>query len=322
MATPAPAYNFASIPSVPKDNPLWNEPNIPDEAARGRYWLAEPLAGRRLTMSTDMISGRPENVIVLPGSSWWPLASAVGTGGFFLFVLLKQYGIALAFLALAVLLFLCWAWATGSRQDMGSMKAHEEVALPFHYECPDGAPGWHGLVYTLVADAAILGSLIFGMLYLWLLAPAGPPEAYAEDPWWAALIAAVGWLAALVGNRLARGSLYRDEPHCAKRLAQSGLGLHAIAVVAVMFVICAILAGLPPSASHAQSAVTAALLWYAIILLGISLIMAVFLAVRWFSGFVSASRYLEPRVVWLFSHYSMGSAVLCLVLASLPGIFA
>src|SRR5690606_33533205 len=177
MATPAPAYNFASIPSVPKDNPLWNEPNIPDDAARGRYWLAEPSAGRRLTMSTDMVSGRPEAVIVLPGSSWWPVASATATGGFFLCVLLKQYGVALFFLAVAVVLFLCWAWATGSRQDMGPMKAHEDVALPFHYEYPEGAPGWHGIVYTLVADAAILGSLIFGMVYLWFVAPEWPPAA-------------------------------------------------------------------------------------------------------------------------------------------------
>src|SRR5690606_8299566 len=128
----------------------------------------------------------------------------------------------------------------------------------------------------------------------------------------------IGWLVAVGGNRLAYRSLYRSEKQAPTQSRPLGLGLHAVALVVLLVVISATLAGLPPAASHAQSAVTAALLWYAIIHLGIALIMVLFLAVRWYSGFASASRYPEPRVVWLFTHYSFGSAVLCLVLAALP----
>src|SRR5690606_23585167 len=110
------------------------------------------------------------------------------TGGFFFCVLLKQYGLALVALAMAVTLFLCWAWATGSRMDMGPMKAHDVVHLPLHYEHPEGAPGWHGTLYTLVADAAILGSLAFGAIYLWMLAPGWPPPILADVPIWVAAL--------------------------------------------------------------------------------------------------------------------------------------
>src|SRR5690606_1178167 len=134
MPTPAPSYNFASVPDVSHEHPLWNDPAIPEDAAAGRLWLAEPSGGRRLTLSSDMVGARPESVIVLPGSSWWPLAAALATGGFFFCVLLKQYGLALVVLALAVALFLCWAWATGSRLDAGPMKAHDAVHLPLHFE--------------------------------------------------------------------------------------------------------------------------------------------------------------------------------------------
>jgi len=316
MPTPAPSYNFASVPEVTQDHPLWHDPSIPDDAAAGRLWLGEPCGGRRLTMSTDMVSGQPESIIVLPGSSWWPLACAVATGGFFLGVLLKFYGAALLALALAVVLFLCWAWATGSRIDAGPLKAREGVALPLHFEHADGAPGWHGTVYTLIADAAVLGSLVFGAVYLWALAPGWPPPVYAVAPWWTVGAAAVGWLIAAVGARAARrcmGSAPRDKR------AMGGLGLHLAALAFLLGVVGSTLAGLPPGTTHAQSAVTAALLWYAAIHLAVALLMSGFLILRWRAGFVSAQRCLEPRVVWLFGNYSLGAALLCLSLGSMLG---
>src|SRR5690606_18548253 len=114
MPTPAPSYNFASIPEVKDDYPLWNDPNIPEDAAAGRLWLSEPCGGKRLTLTVETNSGKPEGVIVLPGSSWWPLAAAAATGGFFIGVLVKTYAMALLALVITVVLFMCWAWANGS----------------------------------------------------------------------------------------------------------------------------------------------------------------------------------------------------------------
>ncbi len=312
MPTPAPSYNFASIPEVTEDHPLWQDPNIPDDAAAGRLWLAEPSGGRRLTLSVETSSGRPDCVIVLPGSSWWPLAAGVATAGFFTGVLLKFYGMALLALALAVAFFLCWAWATGSRIDAGALKAKEGVSLPLHFEHSDAAPGWHGTILTLIADAAVLGSLLFGAIYLWVLASGWPPAEPAEVSIWVAAVVAVGWVVAILGTRTARPLMDAGSHN---RKAMVGLGLQLFAVVLALAVVSWALSGLPPANSHAQVAVSAALLWYGAIHLGIATIMSAFLMVRWRSGFVSMRRDLEPRVVWLFGNYALGSALLCSALA-------
>ena len=312
MPTPAPSYNFASIPEVKEDYPLWRDPDIPDDAAAGRLWLAEPAGGRRLTLTVETSSGRAEGVIVLPGSSWWPLAAAMATGGFFLGVLLKFYGMALLALAITVFLFLCWAWATGSRIDAGDLRVNDGVSLPLHFEYSDGAPGWHGTIYTLIADAAVLGSLVFGAVYLWVLAPAWPPAQPAIVPVWVAIVVGVAWGVAHIGTRIAR-RVQDEGSHHGK--AMGGLGLHLATLLLALIVVSTALLGGPSASSHAQAAVTAALLWYAVIHLGIASIMSGFLIVRWRSGFVSAKRNLEPRVVWLFGNYSLGSALLCVSLA-------
>lgn len=339
MPTPAPSYNFASIPDVDRTEPLWKDPQLPDDMAAGRLWLAEPAAGRRLTLSTDIMSGRPESIIVLPGSSWWPLSSAAATGGFFLGVLLKQYALALVLLALALALFLCWAWSTGTRMDAGELRARDDVALPLHYEHSAGAPGWHGMVYSLIADAAVLGSLVFGSVYLWALAPGWPPARYAEVPLWVPAAAAVSWLAVAAA---ARGAGRRLKQVPARKYASAhkhvaaqehasahkhawpmaALMGHAAVLAVLLSVLGWALAGLPSASTHAQAAVTAALLLYGAIHVGAALLMSLFLMLRWRSGFVSAQRDLEPRVVWLFAHYSVGSALLCAVLAAVPAWLA
>ncbi len=312
MPTPAPAYNFASIPAVRDEHPLWEHPDIPDDAAAGRFWLSAPAGGRRLTLSVEVGSGRPESIIVLPGSSWWPLLAAITTAGFFTGVLLKFYFAALCALAVTTVLFLCWAWANGSRVDAGEEQAHPEVHLPLHFEQAGGAPGWHGTLYALVADAAVLGSLLFGAIYLWVLAPNWPPPELARLPLAVLPGLAIAWALALLGLRLAR-------PHRAtgprSRRAMLGLGVLLLALASALAVVGGSLATLPAAHSHAQAALVTVLLWYAAVHLAISLLMATFLGLRWRAGFVSARRRLEPRVVALFVHYSLGASLLCASLA-------
>jgi len=201
--------------------------------------------------------------------------------------------------------------------DMGPVKARDDVDLVLHFEHPAGAPGWHGTVYALIADAAVLGSLVFGMVYLWALAPAWPPSVMATVPLWAVAAAGGCWLAAATAGRWARRFL--STPSAEDGWPVGGLALHAAALAALVAALGWVLASLPPASTHAQSALTAMLLWYAAVHAGAALLMSLFLALRWKSGFVSSRRRLEPKVVWLFGHYSLGSALLCLILAALPG---
>ncbi len=318
MSTPAPSYNFASIPQIHGPDPLWHDPAIANESATGKFWLAGPDGGRRLTLSTDVLSGRPESVIVLPGSSWIPLTAAVATAGFFLGLLLKLYAAALVSLALTTVCLVCWAWFTGSRTDEVALEARDGEWLPLHFAHAAGAPGWHGLLYTLIADAAILGSLVFGAVYLWAVAPGWPPAVFAVVSPWSIGATALSWLLALLAIRMLRRRLGEEQAHT--KIPMGALVLHVLALAVMLAIVVWVVAGLPPASGHAQSALAAALLWYAIVHAGVALLMSLFLCVRWRMGFVSARRCLEPRVVWAFSHYALGSALLCLLLAALPAL--
>lgn len=316
MPTPAPSYNFASLPDVQDENPLWEHPEIPDEVASGKYWLAAPPEGRRLTLSVEVGSGRPENIIVLPGSSWWPLLAAMATAGFFTGVLLKFYFGALAALAVTIALILRWAWANGARTDAGEVQANADVYLPLHFEHADGAPGWHGMVYTLVADAAVLGSLIFGAIYLWVLAPSWPAPVVAQVPLVLLPGLALAWAVVFLGMRMARPFSGAGPRH---ERAMAGVSIQVLALLCALALAGWSLKGLPAGNTHAQSALVSALLWYGIIHLMVSLLMCAFLMARWRAGFVSERRRLEPRVIWLFTNYSLGSSLLCATLAVLMG---
>lgn len=290
-----------------------------DDIATGRFWLAGPDGRRRLTLSTHVLSGRPESIVVLPGSSWLPLAAAVATAGFFLGVLLKLYAAALVSLGLSAACFLCWAWFTGSRADEDAVEAFEGTRLPLHFQDMAGAPGWHGLLYTLIADAAVLGSLIFGAVYLWVVAPGWPPAAFATVPLWSVAAVASSWLLATLAQWALRRRLDSGRP-LTQRAPMVALTLHALALSTVVAILAVVVAGLPPASAHAQSAVAAVLSWYGLVHAGMAVLMSLFLWVRWRAGFVSDRRRLEPRVVWVFSHYTQGSAMLCLLLACLPGL--
>lgn len=309
MPTPATSYNFASIPDGHNPEPLWEAPDLPADLAAGKGWLSEPASGRRLTLSTETLSGRPESVIVLPQNSWWPLAAAIATGVFFLGVLLKWYGVALTGLAVSVSLFLCWAWDTGSRVDLGPVRANGPLHLPLHHEHAAGAPGLHGTRYVLVADAAVLGSLVFGAVYLWALAPGWPPPVSAAVPSWPVAAGALCWLVGWGGVRLAAPAR--------SRIPAFGVLVQLVALLVLLGLLAWLLMALPAASTHAQPAVTAVLLWYAAVHVGMALIMTVFLLFRWKAGFVSAQRTLEPEVVRLFNHYAFGSALVCLALSAM-----
>src|SRR5690606_19986637 len=191
--------------------------------------------------------------------------AAIATGGFFLCVLLKVYWVAVIALAVTVAFLLCWAWVNGSRQEPGLEPAHAGVGLPLHYTHTAGAPGWHGTIYALIADAAVLGSLVFGAVYLWALAPGWPPPVYAELSAWVVAAALICWTLAFAGELMARRRLNAtsrpDERgdagrRCASRsstpLPLAGLGLHTLALGVLLAVLGSTIATLPPASGHAQ----------------------------------------------------------------------
>src|SRR5690606_1534214 len=118
----------------------------------GRHYLGIPRNDWQETLGIDPMTGKPLSIIVLPGPSWFPLACAAGMGVFFVSFLVGVYWMAAVGALLALFLFLGWAWRTGIDRDPEPMPAGRGLSLPLH-TVSEGAPGWWGMCFTLVADA-------------------------------------------------------------------------------------------------------------------------------------------------------------------------
>src|SRR5690606_2389228 len=183
--TPPSNYNFASQPPLSTRHPLWDHPDLPDSIAQGRHALAQAEHGRRETLGSDPLSGRPREVLLLPGNTWVPLLAAVPLAILCVLLLLKAYGLALAVALVAVVVLLRWSWLNGDHPSAGGGAARHARphGLPLHPYTFDG-PGLWGMGVTLLADAALYGSLLFGWLFLWTVAPRWEPPAVSPIGGW------------------------------------------------------------------------------------------------------------------------------------------
>ncbi|MBU0829903.1 MAG: cytochrome c oxidase subunit I, partial [Gammaproteobacteria bacterium] len=165
--TPPRSYNFASLPPLSTRHPLWDDPHLPHTIAAGQHALAHARHGRRETLGSDPVSGRPREVIHLPGNSWWPLIAGLWLALLCILLLLKAYGFAAGAALAAVVVLLRWSWENGAHPAAAAGEAHDlPDGLKLHSRTFDG-PGLWGMGLTLLADAALFTSLLFGWLYLW-----------------------------------------------------------------------------------------------------------------------------------------------------------
>ncbi|TCD06667.1 cytochrome c oxidase subunit I [Erythrobacteraceae bacterium CFH 75059] len=289
---PPPSYNFASLPLVTGRDPLQADPDLAVRLARGEGALGRRRGERRETIGVDMVSGAAEQVVLLPGPTFLPLFAALPTGAFFLGILLKQYLLSLAGVAVALVLFLVWAWNNGQRQDEGAQDAGAGLVLPPHPEVRE-APGHWGSLFTLTADASLFGSLLFGYAYLWTIAPGWPPPALLEPN---SANLALGLLGVIGGwAAMRRATLAMSAGRTA---SVSGTLLAAAAgqiFGGVMLALVPLWLAPPPS-GHAYASVTALLAAYGAFHCAVAAIMALFCWARVKRGFVSPARTLDLRV--------------------------
>lgn len=109
---PPPSYAFPSIPAVASRAPLRDDPDLGVRLAAGEGYLNRARNGWQETMAVEALTGRPEQIVVLPRPTFLPIATAAVTGVFFLAVLFKAYWIALAGLLGVVAMFIAWTRST------------------------------------------------------------------------------------------------------------------------------------------------------------------------------------------------------------------
>jgi cytochrome c oxidase subunit I+III len=105
-------------------------------------------------------------------------------------LLLKFYWLAALAVVTAIASFVAWSQVNVFTSDLGKLDVGRGVHAPPHTEV-DGSPQWWAAVFALLADVTLLVSLIFGIVYLWLVAPEWPPTHVVDLGMWG-FVAIVG----------------------------------------------------------------------------------------------------------------------------------
>ena len=317
--TPARSYNFASLPRIDTRHPLWDAPDLPGTIATGQHALPHAAHGRRETLGVDPVSGRVREVIHLPGNSWWPLVAGGLLALLCLALLLKQYPVAIGLALLAVAVLLRWSWESGGQANAVAGETHDlPEGLKLHSHTFDG-PGLWGMGLTLLADASLYASLLFGWLYLWTVVPGGQPVAASPLGTWP--LAAVALLLGAGMVVLQRGVRRLRAGNAAG--LQGALWLASTCGVAACAGLLWLLltAGLQPTL-RAHDAVLAFTLIYLLLHGALAAVLAALQALRVGLGRVSMMAPYEPGVVAMWWQFcALATALAWALMAMLPLAF-
>ena len=313
--TPPPSYAFASLPKVEDRADRINAGTLGAQLAAGEGYLAVPRNGWMETLGLDMTSGKPEEVIVLPRQTFLPLWSGLLTGGFVLCLLFKQYWLSLVFLTATVASLLAWTRGIGEREDRGELPIGHGGTLPIQWES-ERPPSWWAMVFTCVADATLFSSLLFGALFLWLVAPGWPPPAIYTPSVVLAGLAALAAIGAASASRHAVNALLGGGTPALGLLVCGAV--HAVATI-VLFVMAA---QVPDPTGHAHLATGFVILVYAGIRSMIGMIFVLHALLRHRGGFLSARRSLDLRIGKIWHDYTAVTGLIALVATMLMAFLA
>jgi cytochrome c oxidase subunit I+III len=300
VGQPPTSYNFASLPPIDSRHPLWEQPQLQSAIAAGDFELPRAAHGRRETLGSDPVSGRPREVIHLPGNSALPLLAGLLLSAMCISLLARFYWPALAAACATTVVLLRWSWENGAHPKAAAGEAFDlPEGLALHSRTFDG-PGLWGMGLTMAANAALYACFVFAWCFLWLVSPAWTRPADPPLDVWT--------LPAATGAFIAGWALLRQLSGRLQRGVDQGLGLRLLAAAACGAAGCAVLgtalagATLAPTRS-AHDAMLAFLLVYLLLHGALAVLLALLQAARVRHGHVGLQAPYEPGVVailWLF----------------------
>ncbi|WP_024506042.1 cytochrome c oxidase subunit I [Bradyrhizobium sp. ARR65] len=315
MRLPPAPYAFASLPNIDTRADRIAAGELGSSLARGEGYLGFARNGWQETLGVDMISGTPDQLIVLPRQTYMPLYTALFIAAAVLSMLFQAYWLAVVMALVTAGLFVLWGQKSGHARDYEPLTIGHGLCVPPHTEVAS-TPPWLALILALVANGTLFTSLAFGVLYLWISAPNWPPPTRPETNVW---LAAGSLVALFLGAAAARGSL---RFLATGRAPQAWIGLAAVALLAAIVAIVVLIENVVPHPrEHALGSTAAALLGYVALHAGIGLLFLLSNVLRFSSGFVSSRRLVDLRLTRLWLDYTAmtGAIALGLVLA-LPAL--
>jgi len=302
MPTPAPAYNFASLPHVTSRDPLHDDPQIAARIARGDGYLGDPARARRETLTVDPASGEPAYIVVFPRNTALPITMSFVTGFFFLGLLIKAYWLVPLAMIGVTACAVRWVWGLGSRRIEGALPVGRDLHLPTASEIAD-PPGWWGSLFLLLANGTFFGSLLFGYAFLWTIAPNWPPPAYLQHDNLGLTLGALGVVLTPGGVRFAG----RFGP------AVSALGLIFLGAAAGF-----VFLGVPDPSAHAFDATLWVFAGYLLFHAALALLMIAVASARTRAGFVTRAG--DFAIARLWSDYTAAAGAVALAACWVPGL--
>ena len=315
---PTGLYSTRSIPVVRSREPLWDDPDICEDVAEGRYFLPNSATGLRETIITSPVNAEPQYLQLMPGPSPYPLGAAVFTAGFFLALTVQAYAFSATSGVLAVACVLRWLWET----DRPIRQTHADIGAGI--VVPIATPGssshgWWALNVLMVVMGMIALMGVFAYLYLYGI----HPEVWIAAPplWQTGAIAALLALALLAGwgaRRLLARTPEGEYPGQGPWLtAAAGVAVLAGALYRDWSGWQA--AGLDPAASG-QGATVFMLLAFQGFCVGVAAVMALYLGYRSGRGLLTAPANVTMDVVGRFISYcAVQGLATTLVVRLLPG---
>jgi cytochrome c oxidase subunit I+III len=244
-----------------------------------------------------MITGAPEQLIVLPRPSFLPLWTGLATGLVFLSLLFKLYWVTPPALLLVVGLFLVWPRTLGSRADRGPLDIGAGETAPEDSEVKGNVTYWGNLL-AAAANATLYASLLFGGLYLVVVAPGWErATTLAMTPFYGLL----PMLSAIAAAGLAHRALALNT---GGRNPAAWLAAAAATALVASLSLLPIVVALPDITAHANAAVSFAVLCYCMIHAGLALLISAHAWWRHRRGYVSMRRATDLRLAVIWQDYA------------------
>jgi cytochrome c oxidase subunit I+III len=299
-ATPPKAYNFISLPECATRHPLWDQPDLQQTVAEGRHALSVPSHGRRETWGSDPLTGRIREVVHLPGNTWLPFISALTLAVVFISLLTRVYSLAAISVLVTLALLLRWSWENGAHPLAAPEAKTRPGEPPLHSRTFDG-PGLWGMGVSLLANASLFLSLLFGWLYLWTVAPQWQSPEQSPIDWLPlfgsglVLLGVLGWFRFITRQLRARDPIPLQSALWGVTL----LGLVHSGLLAWVLTTSTLT---PTETSH--DAVMTVILFYLLLHSSVGSVITALQAMRVGYGFVGEHAPYEPIVVeqwWLYT---------------------
>lgn len=312
MEIPPKEWGARSVPIIKSRYPLWQQENFLDDVDNGRFLIPDAPDMRRETIITSVIDAKPIQVLRVPGPSWWPLLTAVATGGFFIAATFHAWLLTGLSALLAFVFILCWVWETGEIPAQNTRDAGCGYVLPLYSSGTDSV-GWWAMFITILGDGAAFISLIFAYFFFWTVNPAWPPPAYPPFALELPLIALMtllgaGGLITWAGLNLKRGLNRRFQ-------IAVGLGCVALIIFAALQLNWLYGTGLEPT-EHAYPAIIWTLLLYHLLHVAVAIIMGIYVVVRYWAGRLDRKHNLDLRNTALFWYFTVLQGLIALAVVN------